>query len=394
MRCAALRELMRDPKAGDPASLSNSRKAELGERLRRGCGYRLRDVLTLLRISKSSYEYARRANEARGERSERVARRVRRAWEASGRTYGYRRVWASVRSGADGLPPEGVSQLEVRRAMRAAGISGRRPRAGRPWSSYAGETDDRPANAPRERAAARRAAGEDFRLAHDFSAPAPGELAVTDVTEFSIPAGKVYLSPVIDCFDGAPAAWSISRHPDSALCDGLPARLPRRPARGVGADRPHRRRGDLPLGVLEGDRRGARGGQVDVPQGLLPGQRPAEGFFGTLKEEFFYGRDWSGASLAAFEEELDGYSGGTRPGASRPSARAGGRCTIRSPGAGGASATRRRRSKVAAALPFRALWESGAKMGWLERVPNQPITRGRGRRRSRRAPCAGTCPRA
>ena len=103
--------------------------------------------------------------------------------------------------------------------MRAAGISGRRPRAGRPWSSYAGETDDRPANAPRERAAARRAAGEDFRLAHDFSAPAPGELAVTDVTEFSIPAGKVYLSPVIDCFDGAPAAWSISRHPDSALCE-------------------------------------------------------------------------------------------------------------------------------------------------------------------------------
>lgn len=307
MRCAALRELMRDPKAGDPASLSNSRKAELGERLRRGCGYRLRDVLTLLRISKSSYEYARRANEARGERSERVARRVRRAWEASGRTYGYRRVWASVRSGADGLPPEGVSQLEARRAMRAAGISGRRPRAGRPWSSYAGETDDRPANAPRERAAARRAAGEDFRLAHDFSAPAPGELAVTDVTEFSIPAGKVYLSPVIDCFDGAPAAWSISRHPDSALCDGsLRAYLDGLPA--GSAPTVHTDGGatyrSASWKAIAGERGAARSMSRKA---CCQDNARAEGFFGTLKEEFFYGRDWSGASLAAFEEELDGY---------------------------------------------------------------------------------------
>ena len=25
---------------------------------------------------------------------------------------------------------------------------------------------------------------------------------LTDITEFQIPAGKVYLSPIIDCFDG------------------------------------------------------------------------------------------------------------------------------------------------------------------------------------------------
>ncbi|MEI3230497.1 MAG: DDE-type integrase/transposase/recombinase [Gordonibacter pamelaeae] len=30
---------------------------------------------------------------------------------------------------------------------------------------------------------------------------------------------KVYLSPVVDCFDGMPAAWSISLRPDSELCD-------------------------------------------------------------------------------------------------------------------------------------------------------------------------------
>ena len=98
-------ELVRDPKAGDPASPSNSQEAGLGERLRRGFGYRLADVLALLGISKSSYEYAGRANERAEARRAEVAGRVRHAFEASRRRCGYRRVGASVLSGSDGLPP-------------------------------------------------------------------------------------------------------------------------------------------------------------------------------------------------------------------------------------------------------------------------------------------------
>ena len=61
LEVAVLREMVSDPKAGDPASLSNRRKAELGERLRRDYGFPLSRVLTFFRISKSSYEYGRRA---------------------------------------------------------------------------------------------------------------------------------------------------------------------------------------------------------------------------------------------------------------------------------------------------------------------------------------------
>ena len=109
-----LREMVCDPKAGDPGSLSNSGKAELGERLRAERGWRLRDVLTCLRISKSSYEYARRANEARGARRAEVDALVAGAFEASGRTYGYRRVWAALGGAA--------SQREVRASMRRQGL--------------------------------------------------------------------------------------------------------------------------------------------------------------------------------------------------------------------------------------------------------------------------------
>ena len=125
-------ELVRDPKAGDPASPSNSQEAGLGERLRRGFGYRLADVLALLGISKSSYE---------------CAGRVRHAFEASRRRCGYRRVGASVLSGSDGLPPTAVSEREVRRAMREGGMRPVRTRRRR-WPSYGGETDGRPPNLP------------------------------------------------------------------------------------------------------------------------------------------------------------------------------------------------------------------------------------------------------
>ena len=56
----------------------------------------------------------------------------------------------------------------------------------------------------------------------DFHAANPNELWVTDITEFRIPAGKVYLSPVIDCYDGMPVAWTIGTSPNAALANGMP----------------------------------------------------------------------------------------------------------------------------------------------------------------------------
>ena len=53
----------------------------------------------------------------------------------------------------------------------------------------------------------------------DFHANKPNEKWPTDITEFSIPAGKVYLSPVIDCFDGLPISWAIHTRPTEDLAN-------------------------------------------------------------------------------------------------------------------------------------------------------------------------------
>ncbi|EDQ03067.1 Integrase, catalytic region [Sulfitobacter indolifex HEL-45] len=43
----------------------------------------------------------------------------------------------------------------------------------------------------------------------------------TSITEFHIRAGKVYLSPIIDCFDGLVISWTIGTRPDADLVNTM-----------------------------------------------------------------------------------------------------------------------------------------------------------------------------
>ena len=42
-------------------------------------------------------------------------------------------------------------------------------------------------------------------------------------------------------------------------------------------------------------------------KGCSPDNARAEGFFGRLKVEFFYGQDWSGVTMEEFMGRLDAY---------------------------------------------------------------------------------------
>jgi putative transposase len=54
-------------------------------------------------------------------------------------------------------------------------------------------------------------------LARDFTATAPNQKWVTDVTEFALAGHKMYLSPVMDLFDRQIIAYSVSDSPNLAL---------------------------------------------------------------------------------------------------------------------------------------------------------------------------------
>lgn len=55
----------------------------------------------------------------------------------------------------------------------------------------------------------------------DFHANRLNKKWLTDITEFHISVGKIYLSSIIDCFDGLPVAWSIGTSPNAELVNTM-----------------------------------------------------------------------------------------------------------------------------------------------------------------------------
>ena len=49
----------------------------------------------------------------------------------------------------------------------------------------------------------------------------PNQKWLTNLTEFALPASKVYLSPVIDCFDGMVHSWTIGTSPNAQLVNNM-----------------------------------------------------------------------------------------------------------------------------------------------------------------------------
>ena len=144
-------------------------------------------------------------------------------------------------------------------------------------------------------------AGRDL---HDFSAAAPGEVLVTDITEFRLPDDprKVYLSPAVDLFDGDVAAFSVGTSPSKALVAEM---LAGAVAAAGGGFTLHSDRGwhyRTPDWVRACGEAGVE--RSMSRKGHSPDNAACEGFFGRLKVEFFHGRDWRGVSAERFAAEL------------------------------------------------------------------------------------------
>ena len=261
-----LRAVLADLKAEgwDPASISNRSKCELGERLRRATALPLRSITGFLRISKSSYEYWRPRVAAPRDRDADIRDRVVRIFREGSGCWGYRTVWARLRR-------EGVraSEKRVARVMREEGLEVvYNKRRARGYSSYAGGVSKAPENL----------------VNRNFHADEPNRLWLTDITGFRLPGGeKVYLGPVIDCFDGMPVAWSIGLHPDKRLANS--SLLKACAARPAGAhDDPLGPGRPLPLAGVDRDLRGERPGQEHVREGLQPGQLGLRGLLRAPQE--------------------------------------------------------------------------------------------------------------
>ena len=155
--------------------------------------YRLKELLELFQISKSSYFYSERAKER--DKYSIIRTEIKTIFQENGKCYGYRRIYICLKK--KGIV---LSEKTFRRIMHQENLvvyTASRKK----YSSYKGEISPEVPNL----------------LQRDFHALAPNQKWLTDLTEFALPAGKVYLSPVIDCFDGLVQSWTIGTSPNANL---------------------------------------------------------------------------------------------------------------------------------------------------------------------------------
>ncbi|GJG94347.1 IS3 family transposase [Cupriavidus pauculus] len=276
-------ELIKKEVGVDPQLLSNREKTMLVDALHQT--YSLLELLAALGLARSSNFY-HRARLLVSDKYASARCAIANIFELNYRCYGYRRIRAAL-----ARQQVFLSERVVRRLMKQEGLALAVTKRRR-YGSYLGEISPAPENL----------------VNRDLQAAAPNEKWLTDITEFQIPAGKVYLSPVIDCFDGLVVSWAIGTRPDAELVNTMldaaiesVASSDERPV--VHSDRGAHYRWPGWLSRM----RDAKLIRSMSRKGCSPDNAACEGFFGRLKTELFYPRDWRATSIEQFIEVVDSY---------------------------------------------------------------------------------------
>ncbi|MER1969203.1 IS3 family transposase [Castellaniella sp. GW247-6E4] len=246
--------------------------------------YPLAQLLQGLKLARSTYFY-QRLRQTLPDKYAQVRADIRNLFDENYCCYGYRRIDGALRR-------QGVrlSEKVVRRLMAEESLTVKTPRRRR-FSAYAGDPTPAVPNL----------------LNRNFHAAAPNTKWLTDLTEIHIPAGKVYVSPIVDCFDGLVVAWNIGTSPDANLVNTMLDHA-------VQTLQP----GEHP--VIHSD----RGSHYRWPEwirrtsdakltrsmsrkGCSPDNAACEGFFGRFKNELIYPRDWREVTLEDFMRRIDDY---------------------------------------------------------------------------------------
>ncbi len=266
----------------DLKDLRNCEKTQVIDALRDKYG--LKVLLNELGISKSSYFY-QKSIQGKDKYSSLRETIIEIFFENSQR-YGYRRINLELRNRKIKVSPK-----VVRRLMLEEGLEAIYPKEKRHYTSYMGEITPSVPNL----------------LERNFHAAAPALKWLTDITEFVLPRGKVYLSAIVDCFDGLVVAWTMGTSPNATLVNTM---LDKAISSLKEGERPivHSDRGchyRWPGWIQRMEQAGLQ--RSMSKKGCSPDNSACEGFFGRLKNEFYYCKDWRDTPPAFFMMELEQY---------------------------------------------------------------------------------------
>lgn len=149
-----------------------------------------------LQVSRSGYyEWLHRPASAAAQRRQLLKVKIKALFDASDRSYGYRRRHQALVRGGEQVGPELVREL-----MRQLGLVACQPR---PWrtTTLRGEGHSTASDL----------------VGRDFTAETPGSKLVGDITYIRTWAGWLYLATVIDCFNKEVIGYAMADHMRTSL---------------------------------------------------------------------------------------------------------------------------------------------------------------------------------
>ena len=258
--------LKKDPGA-DLNDLKNREKVAVIDAMKEK--YPLPVLLRKMKLPRSSYYYQMKAL-AIEDIHKYMRREVDRIFLENKARYGYRRIHAELKK--IGIK---VSEKVVRRVMKEDGLEVK-IRKTKKYSSYKGEISPAVPN----------------EVQRNFHSKKPDELLLSDISEFAIPTGKVYMSPTVDCFDGMLVTWRISEHPNAdfvnGMLDDVIANMDAKSKPIIHTDRGCHYRWPGWIERMEINVYTRSMSQKECS----PDNAACEGLFGRIKNEFFYNQDW------------------------------------------------------------------------------------------------------
>lgn len=212
--------------------------------------------------------------------------------------YGYRRILLELANRG-----YRVNHKKIKRIMSLLDIHGITPRG--KYNSYKGDQNGVCRNLLLNKVVDEEKHRTTYR--RDFSTTACNQKWTTDVSEFHIAAGKLYLSPILDMHNREIVAFNISRSPSfSQTTDMLrKAFAKHRKLEGLILHSDQGWQYQMKLYHEELKKRGIR--QSMSRKGNCLDNSPMENFFVVMKNEMFYGHEYEFKSLDELEKAMKKY---------------------------------------------------------------------------------------
>ena len=248
-------------------------------------------MLKLLKIAKSSYFYEIKTYE-RIDKDQEIKSEILDIFNENQKRYGYPRVTLELQNRG-----YKINHKKVQRLMKIMGLKAKQQRA--KYKSYKGELSQICNNELLDVV--------DNKVIRNFSTSRCNEKWTTDVSEFHIASGKLYLSPILDMHNREIISYSISRNPSFNQTQEM-------------LDKAFEQYDNLEGLIFHSD----QGWQYQMykykeilnEKGIIQSMSRKgncldnslmENFFGIMKNEMFYGHEYEFESLDQLEQAMIEY---------------------------------------------------------------------------------------